>query len=110
MTPSGGQGGEARRAAIATASRQVRSGDNGFMRRADEKPVTQYEDRVSESVRTHTESALRRWIAEGRDDKEIESLVRSLVLTGYVEGGKDLYDQIGDVVRLVWRSVGSGER
>lgn len=55
---------------------------------------TQYESRVSSHVRTHTGQLLRRWEAEGRNDTEVGAMVRALVLNAYVEGQRNLVNEM----------------
>lgn len=51
---------------------------------------TQYEKRVPKWLRDDVETKVSTWVKEGRDDRRIESLIRSLVLAacgaGYLNG------------------------
>ena len=51
--------------------------------------MNQYEDRVPQHVRDHTAKLMDRWTGDGRNDHDIEALVRSAVLSAYVEGTKE---------------------
>lgn len=48
--------------------------------------ITQYEDRVPEAVRHNTESLMAHWRDEGRNDAEIENVVKSAVLAACANG------------------------
>ena len=48
--------------------------------------ITQYIDRVPYEVRSHAESLMIDWRADGRNDERIENIVMSVVLNAYVYG------------------------
>lgn len=48
--------------------------------------MTQYETRVPRRVREHTEALMRNWREGGRDDEQIENVVRAAVLHAFAVG------------------------
>lgn len=60
---------------------------------------TNYEDRVSDQVRSHTASLMQDWIDDGRPDDRIDNLVKSLVLNAYVSGRENGLEFAENVLR-----------
>lgn len=61
---------------------------------------TNYERVVSVEVRVHTEELMREWRSRGRDDDEIEHIVKSAVLNAFAQGRYAGLQEVADFVNL----------
>lgn len=70
-------------------------------------PYTAYEATVPATVQRHTEDLMRRWRTEGRNDDEIENIVRAVVLNAYATGvEEERYEQDSALDERVFSEIG----